>query len=36
VRPARSSGYIQLFKDGKYIFRHYPQQEGVMSRGTCA
>jgi hypothetical protein len=36
VRPAGSSGYIKLFQDGKYVFRHYPQAEGIMSRGTCA
>ena len=35
VRPARSSGYIKLFRDGKYVFRHYPQHEGVMSLGQC-
>jgi hypothetical protein len=36
VRPAWSSGYIKIFQDGKYVFRHYPQAEGLMSRGTCA
>lgn len=35
VRPAWSSGYIKLFQDGKYVFRHYPQAEGLMSRGAC-
>ena len=35
VRPAGSSGYIKLFQDGKYVFRHYPQAEGVMSLGRC-
>ena len=36
VRPAWSSGYIKLFQDGRYVFRHYPRHEGVMSLGTCA
>ena len=36
IRPARAGGYIQLFQDGKYVFRHYPNAEGVMSRGSCA
>ncbi|HEX9182681.1 MAG TPA: hypothetical protein VF876_05410 [Burkholderiales bacterium] len=36
VRPAQSSGYIKLFRDGTYVFRYYPQHEGVMSLGTCA
>jgi hypothetical protein len=36
VRPASSNGYIKLFQDGMYVFRHYPQAEGIMSRGTCA
>jgi hypothetical protein len=36
VRPAWSSGYIKLFRDGRYVFRHYPLHEGVMSLGTCA
>jgi hypothetical protein len=35
VRPARSNGYIKLFQDGRYVFRHYPQAEGVMSLGRC-
>lgn len=36
VRPAHAGGYIKLFQDGRYVFRHYRQSEGVMSRGTCA
>lgn len=36
VRPARSGGYVKLFQDGTYVFRHYPRHEGVMSLGTCA
>lgn len=36
LRPARSSGYIKIFRDGSYVFRHYPHHEGVMSLGTCA
>ena len=35
VRPAQSRGYIKLFRDGSYVFRHYPRDEGVMSLGTC-
>jgi hypothetical protein len=36
VRPARSSGYLKLVQDGTYVFRHYPQHEGIMSLGTCS
>jgi hypothetical protein len=36
VRPARTGGYIKLFRDGRYVFRHYPQHEGIMSLGSCA
>lgn len=36
VHPAGSSGYIKVLRDGKYVFRHYRQAEGLMSRGTCA
>ena len=35
VRPAQSRGYIKLFRDGSYVFRHYPRDEGVMSLGSC-
>ena len=36
VRPASAGGYIKLFRDGRYVFRHYPQHEGIMSLGSCA
>ena len=36
VRPARSGGYVKLVRDGTYVFRHYPQHEGIMSLGTCS
>jgi hypothetical protein len=33
--PKASNGYLKVFSDGKYIFRHYVQDAGVMSLGYC-
>ena len=33
--PKASNGYLKVFADGKYIFRHYVQDAGVMSLGYC-
>jgi hypothetical protein len=35
ISPVHAAGYIKLFQDGKYVFRYYPQHEGVMSLGSC-
>ena len=37
INPSDKKGYIKVAKDGRYVFRHYPNQlEGVMSIGKCA
>jgi len=33
--PKATNGYIKLFSDRKYVFRHYIQSLGVMSLGHC-
>ena len=33
--PTASNGYLKVLSDGKYIFRHYVQNAGVMSLGHC-
>lgn len=35
LSPARSRGYIKIFHDGRYVFRHYQHNEGFMSLGLC-
>jgi hypothetical protein len=36
INPSDKKGYIKVAKDGRYVFRHYPNQlEGVMSIGKC-
>jgi hypothetical protein len=35
VRPRRSNGYIKIFADGTYSFRHYSQDAATMSHGHC-
>ena len=36
IHPSDNKGYIKMTKDGRYVFRHYPNQlEGVMSIGKC-
>ena len=36
LNPSDNKGYIKIAKDGRYVFRHYPNQlEGVMSIGKC-
>jgi hypothetical protein len=35
VWPAGGPGYVRLLTDGKYVFRHYVRDTGVMSYGYC-
>jgi hypothetical protein len=35
LAPTASNGYLKVLSDGKYIFRHYVQNAGVMSLGHC-
>lgn len=35
LAPKASNGYLKVLSDGKYIFRHYVQNAGVMSLGHC-
>lgn len=35
LSPPGSSGYVKLFEDGRYVFRHYIQGRGVVSLGHC-
>jgi hypothetical protein len=35
LSPRSANGYVKLFPDGKYVFRHYIQGRGVMSLGLC-
>lgn len=35
VRPERGQGYIRLLADGRYVFRYYRGDAGIMSYGTC-
>lgn len=35
LRPKAASGYLKLLAEGKYVFRHYQHNLGVMSLGRC-
>jgi hypothetical protein len=35
LRPQGRAGYIKLLANGKYSFRHYSQDTGIMSYGSC-
>ena len=35
LRPQGRQGYIKLLANGKYSFRHYSQDVGIMSHGQC-
>jgi hypothetical protein len=35
LRPQGRGGYIKLLANGKYSFRHYSQDVGIMSYGYC-
>jgi hypothetical protein len=35
LSPKASNGYLKVFSDGKYVFRHYVRNVGVMSLGYC-
>jgi hypothetical protein len=35
LRPQGRKGYIKLLANGKYSFRHYSQDVGIMSHGQC-
>ncbi len=35
IRPASGQGYIRLLTDGRYVFRYYRGDAGVMSYGDC-
>ena len=35
LRPQGRAGYIKLLANGKYSFRHYSQDVGIMSYGQC-
>ena len=35
LRPQGRAGYIKLLANGKYSFRHYSQDVGIMSYGSC-
>jgi hypothetical protein len=35
VRPQRGQGYIRLLADGRYVFRYYRGDAGIMSYGNC-
>jgi hypothetical protein len=35
LRPQGREGYIKLLANGKYSFRHYSQDTGIMSHGHC-
>jgi hypothetical protein len=35
VRPERGQGYIRLLVDGRYVFRYYRADTGIMSYGNC-
>jgi hypothetical protein len=35
VRPERGQGYIRLLADGRYVFRYYRGDAGIMSYGNC-
>ena len=36
VRPERGQGYIRLLADGRYVFRYYRGDAGIMSYGHCS
>lgn len=35
LRPRQGAGYIKLLANGKYSFRHYAGDTGIMSYGHC-
>ena len=35
IRPDRGEGYIRLLADGRYVFRYYRGDAGIMSYGNC-
>ena len=35
LQPKAAKGYLKLLAGGKYVFRHYRQDAGVMSLGRC-
>jgi hypothetical protein len=35
LRPQGKEGYIKLLANGRYSFRHYVQDVGIMSHGQC-
>lgn len=35
LRARGTRGYIKLLADGRYSFRHYAQDTGLMSHGHC-
>ena len=35
LRPRGADGYVKLLADGRYTFRYYAQNAGVMSQGHC-
>ena len=35
LRPQGREGYIKLLANGRYSFRHYLQEVGIMSHGHC-
>jgi hypothetical protein len=35
VWPNRGRGYIRLLTDGRYVFRYYRGDAGIMSYGNC-
>lgn len=35
LRPRQGAGYIRLQADGRYSFRHYAGNAGIMSYGHC-
>ena len=35
LRPREGPGYIKLQTDGRYSFRHYVGEAGIMSHGRC-
>lgn len=36
LRARGARGYIKLLADGRYSFRHYAQDTGLMSHGHCS
>ena len=35
LQPKAEKGYLKLLADGRYVFRHYMKDVGVMSLGSC-